>query len=160
LLTGVHSRDWRQALTGIGSQGRAVRAAWMASMGWMPWSRMLTRQERTAVAGEGVEGTGDLAQCIGCRSVPAARQGGVERGLPGGDRVLDGTVGVAEDLADVSLVPAARPPFSPLGMQGWRGRFLYGGLRQCMGVSTLLMMYTVALAVWMLPQMTSALFTS
>ena len=32
-----------QALTGAGSQGWPVRAAWMASMGRMPWLRLVTR---------------------------------------------------------------------------------------------------------------------
>jgi hypothetical protein len=35
-------RGWRQVLTGVGSQGRPVRAAWMASMGRMPWLRLVT----------------------------------------------------------------------------------------------------------------------
>ena len=33
----------RQAVTGAGSQGFPVRAAWMASMGRMPWLRLVAR---------------------------------------------------------------------------------------------------------------------
>jgi hypothetical protein len=43
MIERVHSRGCRQALTGAGSQGFPVRAAWMASMGRMPWLRLVTR---------------------------------------------------------------------------------------------------------------------
>lgn len=38
-------RGWvgHQALIGMGSQGRRARATWMASMGRMPWLRLVTR---------------------------------------------------------------------------------------------------------------------